>query len=362
VESIDLTWTRENRENRERGGWAQLLGWAETGLGVGGLVAALSALAAFPVANVLTLGYLLEASGRVARTRRLRAGFPGARRAARLTGLVLVGWFLYLPLRVAAGFWKDAQLVDSQGRALLVLSGVLAMLCAAAVTVLLVVLLKPGKGGIDLVELVTSLRIPHLFWLGLRGLVGGVLWLAIPVGMMWGATQIPGEEGRLARGLLGLAGGMMLTIVVMVLPFLQTEFARTGDAHAFARPGGVIRSIHRAPLACAFGLTILLVFSLPLYLGKIELPPRELGWLPAIFFLLLGWPARLALGWSWSRTERRDDARPRIWIWLGRALAFTVATGYALFVWLMQFLAWTGAEGMLEQHAFLLPTPFWIWE
>src|SRR5271168_1542880 len=48
------------------------------------LVLGLSMLAALPVIQVLSLGYFLESSARVARTGRLRDGLIGVRRAARV--------------------------------------------------------------------------------------------------------------------------------------------------------------------------------------------------------------------------------------------------------------------------------------
>src|SRR5690349_917339 len=81
-----------------RGGWgtvcygsASSLEWA---FGAATLVVALAVLAATPVLQFLSLGYLLEAAGRVARTGRLRAGFIGVRRAARVGGIVLGTWLV----------------------------------------------------------------------------------------------------------------------------------------------------------------------------------------------------------------------------------------------------------------------------
>ena len=55
--------------------------------GTATLIVGLSVLATIPVVQLLSLGYLLEVSGRVARVGRLRAGFVGVRRAARLARL-----------------------------------------------------------------------------------------------------------------------------------------------------------------------------------------------------------------------------------------------------------------------------------
>src|SRR5205807_1705985 len=59
---------------------------AEWIFGVVSLIVGLAVLAAVPVLNFLSLGYLLEAGGRIARTGRLRDGFIGVRQAARAGG------------------------------------------------------------------------------------------------------------------------------------------------------------------------------------------------------------------------------------------------------------------------------------
>src|SRR4051794_20185245 len=52
------------------------------------LVLGLAILAALPVVQFASLGYLLESAGRVARTGRLRDGLIGVRLAARVGGVV----------------------------------------------------------------------------------------------------------------------------------------------------------------------------------------------------------------------------------------------------------------------------------
>src|ERR1700704_4768526 len=70
------------------------------------LTVTLAVLSVIPVLNFLSLGYLLEASGRVARTRHLRAGFVGVRKAA-VFGRIIVGtWLVLWPTRF---IWSMAQ-------------------------------------------------------------------------------------------------------------------------------------------------------------------------------------------------------------------------------------------------------------
>ena len=76
----------------------------------------LAVLAAVPVGQFLALGYLLESSGRVARSGRIRDGFIGVRTAARFGGVALAGLFMWLPLYFLALEAEAAQIIDPNGR------------------------------------------------------------------------------------------------------------------------------------------------------------------------------------------------------------------------------------------------------
>lgn len=342
------------------------------------LIVALSALAVVPGLNFLSFGYLLHASAMVARTGRLRAGLVGIRRAARL-GHVLVGvWLVLLPVRLAAGLAEDAALVNPGGASAggwqvgVTIFAVLAI-CQIAWAGIRGARLahflwpapvrfcrwlaepEPLTGNARaVVRYFAELRLPYLFWLGFRGFAGALLWLAAPVGLLLFAAQLEAGKGG---GLFGLLGGGLLAVVVPVLPFLQVRFAVENRFRAFFQAGAVRRQFRHAPLAFAVALVITLLFALPLYLLKIELPPRELAWLPSLIFVLFIFPARLLAGWAWSRATRRDQPRPAVARWTAR-LAFVPVVGlYVLLVYATQFLAWNGTLGLLEQHAFLMPAP-----
>ena len=61
------------------------------------LVLGLSMLAALPVVQFLSLGYFLESSARVARSGRIRDGFVGVRKAARVGGVTAGIWLSLVP-------------------------------------------------------------------------------------------------------------------------------------------------------------------------------------------------------------------------------------------------------------------------
>src|SRR3954447_8114165 len=86
--------------------------WAFGALALG---LGLALLAATPLAQFLSLGYLLEAEGRVARSGRLRDGLVGVRRAARVGSLILGTWLWLLPARLVASMARSAELIDPGG-------------------------------------------------------------------------------------------------------------------------------------------------------------------------------------------------------------------------------------------------------
>lgn len=346
------------------------------------LVAGLAGLAAFPLLNLCALGYLVEAGGRVATTGRWRSGFIGIRPAARLGGMVAGLWLVLLPVRLAVDLAQDAELIapgsataDGWRAGAMLLGGVVTFHVVWAV-------LRGGRfrhflwpaprafvrwaRGTDKLAAVSELagtlagglQLPRYFWLGTRALLGTAAWLALPVLALFGAAQLPAGAGA---GVLSLIGAASLMMVAVQLPFLQTRFARTKRWRAMFEIRAVRAAYGRAPLAFALALTLTLGTAIPLYLLKIELPPRELVWLPGVLFIVSGWPARLAAGWALHRAGKRERPCHRLLRWSARAGLVTIAMAYVLAVYFNQYLSWNGSYSLLEQHAFTVPTPGGRW-
>lgn len=347
-------------------------------LGMASLVLGLAILSVVPFLNFLSLGYLVHASGRVAATGRLRDGFVGVRKALVLGRLVLGTWLVFLPVRIVSGLWRDAELVAPGGPTSR--GWRMALLLLTLVTLLHVVwaCLRGGRlvhfiwpapkrllkwlssptGLTDMraqvVGYVASLRLPYYFWLGARAFAGAFLWVVIPVGIMIFGSQLSPERGG---GLFSVIGGFLLMLVVMHLPFLQTHFAQQNRFRALFEVRAVRRMFQRAPIAFWLSLFITLLFALPLHLLKIELPPREIAWLPSLFFVVFIFPARLLTGWAVNRANRRRLPRHWFFRWGGRFALLPVALFYVLVVYLSQYLSWHGSLSLLEQHAFMVPAP-----
>jgi hypothetical protein len=328
--------------------------------GVAVLTVGLAILAAIPVLQFLSLGYLLEAGGRVARTGRLRDGFIGVWWAALVGFVVVIGWLAVLPVRLVADFANSAQIIDPDGR---VAAGwrvglfvLIAAIFAPFIATLFAVILSGNYQRVrDAVwDAVAALRLPYYFWLGFRGFVGAFVWLVIPVSML-----ALGRVNKPVAGLIAFLGAVLLAFVLMYLPFMQMRLAQTNRFWAVFEWLSVRREFRKAPWAHAFAFFVTLLFALPLYLLKIEVVPREAAWIPSLVFVTFIFPARLLTGWALGRAKRRGE-RPRHWFfrWTGRLVFIPAAAFYVLIVFFTQYTSWNGIWSLYEQHAFLVPVPF----
>ena len=340
------------------------------------LIGGLAIISVIPVVNLASLGYLLHVSGTIARTGRLRDGFIGVRRAGHLGGIVLGTWLVLWPARFIAMLRDSVLIVDPQrtGGWSVGLWIITALTCCHIVWALLRGgrlrhffwpapirffrwLRTPDKyiHARDAVwNTVAQLHLPDLFWLGARGFAGTVLWLLIPVGLMILASNIASNAGIL----VSLLGGLLLMGVLLYLPFLQVWFAKENRFHAFIEVSEVRRLAGKAPFMFWLGLLLTLLLAVPLFLLKVELTPTEIAWLPALFFVVFGLPARLMVGWAMGRADRREAPRHFALRWLFKLAALPIVFGYVVILFGTQFISWNGPLSLLEQHAFLVPSPF----
>jgi len=370
-EFVPVVYPRRGLARRTTGYIGSLIDWM---FGLGTLLLGLAVLASLPIFNFLTLGYLLESSGRVARSGRLRDGFVGVRKAARLGGAAIGAGLFWLPLYGMSYMAERARIIDASGRIAHQWETWLIVLTVVYVLHVVSACLRDGRlrsffwplniawlirrsfqenllrtARDELWKFVSALRLPYYFWLGVRGFFGAFLWLIVPLTLL-------GQGHRLAA--LGVLGGVLLGLVVLYLPFLQTRFARDNRLRAFIQLRAVRRDFCFAPVAFALALSIHLAAAIPLYLMKIELIPKDLLYLEGLFFLAFIFPARLLDGWAYARATRRG--KPRFWLfrWASRFSVLPVTAAYVLMVFASQHLGWYGVSSLFEQHAFLLPVPF----
>jgi len=346
--------------------------------GVASVIMGLALLATIPLVQLLTLGYFLEVSRRVAVSGRWRDGCVGIDKAARVGSIVLGTWLVLWPARILSGYWYHATLIDPQSERSRALFQWLVVVTTLTVVHVIWAWFRGGRfrdflwpapvrffrqafrrgtyleARDRLWNFVVSLQFPYFFMLGLRGFLGALAWLLLPILLCIGGTSLPPGFALLS----GLIGYILLTLVLLVLPFLQTQFACQQTWSAMFDWRTIRILFRRAPIAFWFSFTITLLFALPLYLLKLELTPREVLVLPSLVFVVFSWPARLLCGWAVGRAWRHDVPRFFVSRWLARLAIVPTAAIYTLVVFLTRYTSWYGTWSLLEQHAFLVPVPF----
>lgn len=341
--------------------------------GAAALIVGLSFLSTYPLLQMLSLGYLLEASGRIARTGRLRDGFVGVRKASRLGSIVFGTWLVLLPLRFVSTMAMSANLIQSDSRAARGWSAALVALTALTVAHIVGACWRGGRlrhflwprpvrlfkslfcrgaysEARDAVwHFIIGLRLHYYFWLGSRGFAGGLIWLFIPIGLLAAGQKLPP---------LGFLGALLLMCVLIYLPFLQARFAAENRFRALFQVSEVRKLFRKAPILFWLSLFCTLLFAVPLYLLKIEIVPREAAWLPSLVFVVFIFPARLLTGWSCGRARRRPSDRNFLLRQAARLAMLPVVAFYVFIVFLTQYTSWHGLASLYEQHAFLVPVPF----
>ena len=360
----------------------------------------LAVLATVPILQVAVLGYLMEVAARVARQGRFSAGCIGWDLFGRW-GTWALGTAAVLAPLGAISYWRYlAYLVNAEGPEPASLDpGFALTVCAVffhlvtawyaggkwrhflwpawfpLVILWLIFSSRPAQQWFppaiwwkavrerrfirEVTEIIwrrlCELRFFYYFRLGLQGLIGTIAWLFVPVFLM----ALAFEQGKPVAGLLGAVGAIGYGWVIIYMPFLQTAFAVTDRWKDMFRVATVRRAYRHAPVAMLTAWLVTFGLTLPLYLLKIEYTPRELAWLPAVIFVVLGLPGRWLTGWAWGRAMRREAPSP-LWIrWFTGAVLLVAAGFYSFLVFLTQYVSWHGTWSLLEQPALLLPVPFW---
>lgn len=338
----------------------------------------LAVVAAVPLVQLASLGYLLYGAGRLAAGRPWSEAFPGVRLAGKLgtfAAWVAVTW---LPVYLLAGLAYDAQLLQPGSRtagawrlgsfviavAWTVHVGWAAMrggrwwhLLWPAPIKFLKTIWRPSawsRASDQLYELWCRLKFTKLWWLGARASAGAILWTCVPVSLMILGQRA--QELKLA-GLVGLVGALGMTIVMLYLPLLQIRMASRNRFIEIFNVRAIRRDFKKAPWFFAISLLLLCALAIPLYLMRIEATPSELAWLPSLVFVLFMWPAKLVMGAAVGYANRRPANRHWILRWSAWTVAVASVLVYVGALYIAQFVAWQGAFVNYFQHAVLVPPP-----
>ncbi len=343
------------------------------------LVALLAVASSIPILQLASLGYMLEIGRRISNRDRRESWLPGIEKATRLGVIALGASLSWLPVWLVSDYAYTAGLIEEGGRIATRWHIAAWIITIAWLTHVTWAALRGGKwyhflwpAPIRFVKQIwrpstwkraedgvwnytVGLQLPRLMWLGLRGAIVAVCILALPAVMMIIGIQANQQPIRV---LIGLAGGVLMMVALMYLPFLQIQMARENRL----RSGFDVRMIRtdfkRAPWAFFVAFFVTLAMALPLFLFRIESLPKELLWLPCFFFVLLTIPARALTGWALRRGHR--DIPKRLWIsrWMAWSLQLASVPIYVLFLYLASIASWDGRLIFFIQHAFLVPVPF----
>lgn len=358
----------------------QFLGWAVTmGFGIVTLILALAVVAAIPVVNFIALGYLLEVQGRVARSGRFRDAFPLLPLAPRVGGIVLGIWIWLIPLRLMAWAASDARLIAPGSPRDL---GWHLALRFAMVLVTIHICLALGRGGRlscffrpfrnlfwlrqqwraggywnqaeqAVWEFLNQFRRNYYFWKGFKAWIGAMLWLIIPTALLAAANQPNG-----AAAIVSIFGGILLSIVLTWVPFLQARFSVDGRFAAFKELKSIREMYRRAPVCMALAAVVTYALSIPLFFATIVMPPQDALWLVTPIFIVSIYPARVLTGWAYYQAAKREQ---RAWfsVRLLTSLVFMpLMMFYTLILFFTQFIGSSGKLVLFQHHALLLPRPF----
>ena len=349
--------------------------------GVVSLFAMLAFLAAIPLLNFIALGYLLDAQGQVARTGQLRRAMPLLGLAPKLGGIAAGCWFWWWMLRQVSDATSDAKLISPDTSVATTWEISLNLFSALVVVHLLLAIARGGslryffwptplnamwfwkrlrrggylsQAGNATREFIAALRIRYHFWLGLRGYFLAVTWLFMPT-LLFSALRDTSRPGQL---LVTLVGGGLLIVVLAWVPFLQAKFAAENRWSAMYDVRTIRDCYRKTPFVMVLSSVVLYALCLPLYLFKVAALPSDVYWLFTPVFILSIYPAKILIGWAYSRAMRRERpaaivVRWPLWITQTALLGFYV---FALF-----FTPAIGAAGravLFQHHGILLPWPF----
>lgn len=349
---------------------------------IASLIVLLAILTAIPLVQITTFGYLLAVAGRLANGETFRNSLPHLRHAGQIGMAGLAIFIAALPTQLFVHWEYVSNLIDPGSQQAIAMRVLAIAISMFAIAYLMWAWARGGhlshylwpqpkrflregwrwKTWSSLPErlwdFTASLELPNYFWLGLRGVVGTLIWL-IPAMIIMRAFR-EGETG--IAGLIGFVSLVFLGIGMLYLPMLQAHFGAENRFRALFEVSVIRRNFVSAPWAWFLAMVITLILTpIPLYLLKVEATPREVMWLPCFVFVAFILPARVATGLALRRARRRPAVSGRWGMfskWFVRFANSLAVAAYLLFVYVSQYVSWDGLETWVQQHAVLIPVPF----
>lgn len=352
-------------------------------IGVVFLVLLLSALAAFPIFSLLTLGLMLQAEADVATNQRLRSGFPLLPISTRvgMTGLMV---FLFLLPIIGLSTLANSQTIISElsGQTERGMTVVTRIFQFAIFVHLLMTIAHSGrftaffrpirnfrslrrefKNGLLATKFESAsdyclqiLRPWHHFKIAFYAAAGALCWLAIPVALLAATPATPRVDPG-APGAMSIIGGLLFIPVAAWLPLLQCHQVVENRFMAIFDVRVIRKIINQVPVRWAIATILLYGLAIPLYLSKVVLPPADAYWMFTPLFIIVIYPTRLLMGWVYGTGQHKSKPAKRIVRWPTKLAMLPLLAAYAFLIFLLPFISEEGPRVMLENHAILLPVP-----
>ena len=197
-----------------------------------------------------------------------------------------------------------------------------------------------------------SLRLKHHFLLGVKGWVGGMLWLALPTFVLGSAKHTEGGPV-----LVTLFGGVLMMIVLSWVPFLQAHYAAENRLGAMFELRKIRNLYKNAPFSWMITMLVTLTLSLPMYLFKARLLPSDAVWMEAILFIVTIYPVKVVTGWAYHRAVARERRAFFAFRWITRLALIPFLAVYVFILFFTQFVGEQGKLVLFQHHVFLVPAP-----
>ena len=342
------------------------------------LAVLLAVVAAIPIFQVASLGYILFAAGRLANGDRWRNAFPGLRIAGKIGTFAMLAALSWIPIYVLTDLAYSAALLEPNSESARAWRFGAFFFAAAWVVHVGWAAMRGGRwwhfvwpapirfllkawrpstwsqAADRLYDLVSQLQIPMLWWLGARATVGALLWTCVPVSMM--IIGLRAHEFELAP-LVGMVGATAMMVVMLYLPMLQVHMAAKNRFTEVFNVVAIRQYFLRAPWFYALSLLVLCGLAIPLYLLRIEATPSELVWAPSLVFVAFMLPAKLLIGAALGYANKREQYRHWLLRWPAWIVSVASVMVYVGALYIAQFIAWQGAFVNYFQHAVLVPAP-----
>ena len=147
-------------------------------------------------------------------------------------------------------------------------------------------------------------------------------------------------------------------LVLSWVPFLKARFAAENRWRAMFELKAIRELYRKSPVLMLLSVLVLYAMSLPLYLFKVAALPPDVYWLLTPIFIVSIYPAKILIGWVYSRALRKQQRAWLIIRWPCSLLMFPLLGFYVFVLFFTPAIGAAGRAVLFQHHGILLPWPF----